>query len=140
MYIYATLLNLLTPKTKEDCSMGIFGAKKEITPDTMLQRKPGMLFNEIDGEVVMLSIENSEYYGMDKVGSRIWQLLENPMPFKELVNRLMDEYEVTEEKCRQETLDFVKKMTEKKLLNYGVIGEKNEDFLLHKEILGDTDY
>ena len=97
--------------------MGIFGAKKEITPDTMLQRKPGMLFNEIDGEVVMLSIENSEYYGMDKVGSRIWQLLENPMRFNELVNRLMDEYDVTEEKCRQETLDFVKKMTEKKLLN-----------------------
>jgi hypothetical protein len=97
--------------------MGIFGTKKEITPDTMLQRKPGMLFNEIDGEVVMLSIENSEYYGMDKVGSRIWQLLENPMQFKELVNRLMDEYDVAEETCRQETMDFVKKMTEKKLLN-----------------------
>ena len=97
--------------------MGIFSSKKEITPDTVLHRKPGMLFNEIDGEVVMLSIENSEYYGMDKVGSRIWQLLENPMPFKDLVARLMEEYEVTEEKCRQETLDFVKKMTEKKLLN-----------------------
>ncbi len=98
--------------------MGIFNPKKEITPDTILQRKPGMLFNEIDGEVVMLSIENSEYYGMDKVGSRIWQLLENPMSFKDLVAKLMEEYEVTEEQCRQETLDFVKKMTEKKLLNW----------------------
>jgi hypothetical protein len=117
LYIYATLLNLLTPKTKEDYQMGIFGPKKEITPDTLLQRKPGMLFNEIDGEVVMLSIENSEYYGMDKVGSRIWQLLESPLQLKELINKLMDEFDVAEEKCRKETLDFVKKMTEKKLLN-----------------------
>jgi hypothetical protein len=96
--------------------MGIFGPKKEIGPDTLLQRKPGMLFNEIDGEVVMLSIENSEYYGMDKVGSRIWQLLEKPMPFKELVARLMDEYEVSEEQCRLDTLGFIKKMTDKKIL------------------------
>jgi hypothetical protein len=39
------------------------------------------------------------------------------MPFKELVVKLMEEYEVTEEKCHQETMDFVKKMSEKKLLN-----------------------
>jgi len=96
--------------------MGIFGSKKEITPDTMLQRKPGMLFNEIDGEVVMLSIENSEYYGMDKVGSRIWQLLENPMLFKELVNKLMDEYDIAEEQCYQDTIEFLEKMIEKKVL------------------------
>jgi hypothetical protein len=117
LYIYATLLNLLTPKTKAQLHMGIFSVKKEIGPDTMLQRKPGMLFNEIDGEVVMLSIENSKYYGMDKVGSRIWQLLENPMQFKELVARLMDEYDVTEEICGKETIDFLKKMTDKKLLD-----------------------
>jgi hypothetical protein len=97
--------------------MGIFGPKKEVGPDTMLQRRPGMLFNEIDGEVVMLSIENSEYYGMDKVGSRIWQLLENPMRFNELVSRLMDEYEVPEEQCRMDTMYFVKRMIEKKLVN-----------------------
>jgi hypothetical protein len=96
--------------------MGIFGMKKEITPDTLLQRKPDMLFNEIDGEVVMLSIENSEYYGMDKVGSRIWQLLENPIRFKDLVDRLMEEYEVSVEQCNQDTLNFIKKMIDKKIL------------------------
>ena len=97
--------------------MGLFSAKKEIGPDTVLQRKPGMLFNEIDGEVVMLSIENSEYYGMDKVGSRIWHLLEKPMKFRDLVSTLMEEYEVTEEQCTTDTLAFLKKITEKKLVD-----------------------
>ena len=98
--------------------MGIFAARKEITPDTVLQRKGDLLFNEIDGEVVMLSIENSEYYGMDKVGSRIWELLENPMSFKEIVARLRDEYEVTEEQCVSDTLAFLNKLQDKKLITY----------------------
>jgi hypothetical protein len=96
--------------------MNIFGSKKEIASDTLLQRNPGTLFNEIDGEVVILSIENSEYYGMDKLGSRIWQLLEKPIYFRDLVSKLMDEYEVTEEQCYSDTLGFVKKIMEKKLL------------------------
>jgi hypothetical protein len=98
--------------------MGITGSKKEIGPETRLQRRPGLLFNEIDGEVVMLSIENSEYYGMDKVGSRIWALLEQPISFKQLVDQLLEEYEVPEEKCREDTLAFVQNLTDKKLINY----------------------
>ena len=96
--------------------MGIFTTTKEITPETILKRKGDLLFNEIDGEVVMLSIENSEYYGMDKVGSRIWELLEQPHNFKELVAKLIDEYEVSEQQCIGDTLVFLNKLTDKKLI------------------------
>ncbi len=98
--------------------MGIFADKKEITPDTILQRKGDLLFNQIDGEVVMLSIENSEYYGMDKVGSRIWELLEQPVSFKELIGKLREEYEVPEQKCAEDTLAFINKLKDKKLIVY----------------------
>lgn len=99
--------------------MGIFTAKKEIGPETVLQRKGDLLFNEIDGEVVMLSIENSEYYGMDKVGSRIWELLEQPYTLKNLVVKLMEEYEVSEEQCNKDTLAYINKLKDKNL----IIGE-----------------
>jgi hypothetical protein len=96
--------------------MGIFAVKKEISPDTMLQRKPDTLFNQIDGEVVMLSIENSEYYGMDKVGSFIWELLAIPISFQELLYKLMDEYDVSEKQCSNDTLTFLYKLLDKKLI------------------------
>ena len=96
--------------------MGIFAIEKKIGPDTVLQRKNDLLFNQIDGEIVMLSIENSEYYGMDKVGSRIWELLEQPVRFKELVDKLMEEYEVSEEQCTTDTLNFITKLCDKKLI------------------------
>lgn len=96
--------------------MGILARKKEITPNTRLQRKSDLLFNEIDGEVVMLSIENNEYYGMDKVGSRIWELLKQQMSYKDLVAKLMDEYEVSEKQCKEETISFLQKLADKKLV------------------------
>lgn len=97
--------------------MGIFVTKKEITPNTILQRKGDLLFNQIDGEVVMLSIENSEYYGMDKVGSRIWELLEKPVSLGTLMAKLMDEYEVSELQCTEDTLTFLNKLAVKKLIS-----------------------
>lgn len=96
--------------------MGIAAKKRVIKPDTILRRKHDQLFSEIDGEVVMLSIENSEYYGMDKVGSRIWQLLEKPINFKQLIKTLLDEYEVTEEQCTEETVNFIEQLVEKELV------------------------
>ncbi len=88
----------------------------KIGDDTILLRKQDQLFSEIDGEVVMLSVENSEYYGMDKVGSRIWQLIEKPIALKLLIGMLLDEYEVTEEQCTKDTLAFLEQLMEKDLV------------------------
>jgi hypothetical protein len=96
--------------------MGIFAARKIIGLDTIIKRKNDMLFNEIDGEVVILSIENSEYFGLDMIGSRIWELLEQPLSFKNLVTSLLEEYEVTEQQCIEDTLIFLNKLVDKKLI------------------------
>ena len=96
--------------------MGILSKKKEIGPDTLLQRKPDILFNEIDGEVVMLSIENSEYYGMDRVGSHIWEKIKEPISFKQLVNNLIKEYNVNEQQCIKDTTIFITNLLDKKLI------------------------
>lgn len=96
--------------------MGIAVKRKEIGPNTILKRKQDQLFSEIDGEVVMLSVENSEYYGMDKVGSHIWQLIEKPVSLKQLIGLLLDEYEVTEEQCMEDTLKFIEQLMDKDLV------------------------
>lgn len=95
--------------------MGI-SSGRELALDTQLQRKEGLLFNKIDNEIVMLSVKNSEYYGMNKIGSRIWEMLEQPKTIRQLIASLLEQYEVTEEKCRKDALTFLKKLDEKKLL------------------------
>lgn len=88
----------------------------EIGLDTLLQRNNNLLFNEMDGEIVMFSVENSEYYGMNKVGSRIWELLVQPVSFKALLKLLMDEFEVAEDKCIHDTLFFVNMLKNKNMI------------------------
>lgn len=88
----------------------------KIKPDSILKRRQEQIFSEIDGEVVMLSLENSEYYGMDKVGSRIWQLLENPVSLREIIEALLEEYDVTEGQCADDTIKFVEQLADKNLI------------------------
>lgn len=76
-----------------------------------------MVFSEMDGEIVMMSIENSEYYGLDPVASRIWELLEQPATIEQLVEKLQDEYEVDYETCLKDVIAFADELLEKKILS-----------------------
>lgn len=96
--------------------MGLLGKKKEIGLDTIIQRRSDLLFNEIDGEVVLLSVENGEYYGMDQVGTYIWKLLEYPHNFKYILNNLINKFDVTEERCKADTSLFLDELMEKRIL------------------------
>ncbi|MBN1143546.1 MAG: PqqD family protein [Bacteroidales bacterium] len=97
--------------------MGLLGKKKEIGPDTIIQRRNDLLFNEIDGEVVMLSIENGEYYGMNIVGSRIWALIERPSTFKDLLVKITQEFNIDAEQAKTDSIHFLEKLLDKKLLS-----------------------
>ncbi len=83
---------------------------------TTIKRNPELVSTDVDGEKVMMSIENGEYFGLDSVGSRIWELIENPIKVEELVNLLIDEFDVSKEKCEIDTIEFLNELMEKKLL------------------------
>lgn len=83
---------------------------------TTIKHNPELVSTDVDGEKVMMSIENGEYFGLDPVGSRIWELIENPIRVESLVNLLVDEFDVTKEQCEIDTLEFLNELMEKKLL------------------------
>jgi hypothetical protein len=87
-----------------------------INLQTKVQRNLNMVSSKIDNELVMMSIENGEYYGLDEVGSRIWELIEKPVVVEELVLALLDEFEVERKDCEVETFEFLEELSSKKLL------------------------
>ena len=64
-----------------------------ITDATILTRSPTVLAAEVDGEVVMMSIERGHYFGLDDIGSDIWKRLEPPCSFSALIDGLAADYE-----------------------------------------------
>jgi hypothetical protein len=56
-------------------------------PEHVLARKTGE-------EMVLLNLDNEQYYGLDEVGTRFWELIEGGAAFGSAVDTLLAEYEV----------------------------------------------
>lgn len=88
----------------------------EITDNTLISRKPEVVFNEIDGEYVMLSIDKGEYYALNEAGSRIWEIIETPSTLRTIINKLHFEFDVEEEQCILDVKEFILEMLNKDII------------------------
>lgn len=68
------------------------------------------LASEIGGETVILGLSAGRYYGVDSVGGRIWQLVQEPVSVSELRERIVAEYEVDPERCEADLLRILQQM------------------------------
>ena len=91
-------------------------SQSPFAPTTTIVRSPDQVSGDLDGKVVLLSIENGEYYNMNEVGSRIWALLEKPTTVAALVDQLLAEFEVDRLTCEKETADFLEQLQRDRLL------------------------
>jgi hypothetical protein len=89
---------------------------KEITKSSIISRSKEIVFNKLDDEIMMMSIKNSEYYGLDNIASRVWEILANPSTLSQIVKTLMEEFEVSEESCYTDITEFLKALDEKNLI------------------------
>ncbi len=91
---------------------------EEIVPDldTILCHSENQVSSEMDGEYVMMNIEEGSYFGADTIGGRIWELLQEPRSVKDICDVLMKEYLVQREECEVDVLDFVKALFSEGLL------------------------
>ena len=83
-----------------------------LTLNTSLTRDPDLVCAEMDGDLVMMSIENGEYYGIGGVGTRIWELLDQPTTIQQLVETIKTEFDIEEDRCRVDVLSFSEKLFE----------------------------
>ncbi len=54
-----------------------------------------VVFQEIDGETVLLNLQREQYFGLDEVGTRIWGMIEEGLSFDGIVEKLAKEYEAS---------------------------------------------
>ena len=76
-----------------------------------------VLSSRIDDEVILMSRQADAYFGLEPIGSHIWELLTvEPSTLDELVQKLMDEYDIEEEACRRDVAVFLSNMSERELI------------------------
>ena len=77
---------------------------------------PQVLFQELDGEAVLLNLESESYFGLDDVGTRIWQLLVEHAQLGRVYAQMQKEYDVEEDRLRRDILQLVAKLDEAGLI------------------------
>ena len=61
-----------------------------------------VLSQEVDGETVLLDLNSEAYFGLDQVGTRIWQLLQEVGELPAVYDIMLDEYDVDGEKLKED--------------------------------------
>ena len=82
----------------------------DLNPDTPLIRDPDLVAADMDGDLVMMSIDNGEYYGVGGVGPRIWELLESPRTVEQITAAIVEEFDVEADTCREDMLGFIRQL------------------------------
>jgi hypothetical protein len=91
----------------------------QISLQSIIARNPEIIHNNIDGEVVIMSITKNNFYGIDKIGSHIWELLENSRSVDEIITVMMQDYEVERETCEKDVIDFLDEALKNELITIG---------------------
>lgn len=93
-----------------------------LNPDSILKVRPAALAERLGEEIAILDPESGLYFGLNNVGARVWELLQEPKSLRDVTGEILKEYEVDPAKCQTDVLALASR-----LLNAGLVevtGEK----------------
>lgn len=88
----------------------------EISLNSRVRIQDDVLFQELQGEAVLLNLKTGVYLGLNQAGTRIWQLLQDDGSLSRVMEVMLREYDVTREKLAQDLLDLIGQMEQQGLL------------------------
>jgi hypothetical protein len=87
------------------------------TLDARVTIAPDAVFRELDGEAVILNLDTGLYFGLNEVGTRVWQLLDAHAELRQVFERLRVEFDVTDDRLRADLLALVEQLRVKGLVH-----------------------
>jgi hypothetical protein len=96
--------------------MSSINASRDITTSSVVAAAKDQVSSDLAGETILLSMQSAMYYGLDEVGSRIWELLRAPIRVCEVRDAIAEEYDVDVERCEADVLGFLRELAAKGLI------------------------
>ena len=73
---------------------------------------PDVLTNSVEGQSVLLNLQNERYYGLDDVGTRMWTTLTTAPSIERAFESLLAEYDVDGDRLRDDLCSLIEKLVE----------------------------
>lgn len=74
-----------------------------------------VVFRELDGEAVILNLNNEEYFRLNRVGADMWKEVTCADSIQTAYEKLLAEYEVDGKTLRRDLTDLLEKLLDKGL-------------------------
>lgn len=84
----------------------------------------GQVSCKLADEAAILDLKSDVYFGLNAVGARIWQLIQEPRMVSEVCSILLEEYDVEPERCRHDLVALLQE-----LAAHGLIEVKDDSSL-----------
>lgn len=71
----------------------------------------------VDGEAVLLDLASGKYFGLNEVGARVWEEVQEETPIDTVVERLLGEFDVEADTLRKDVAELITELEEKGLIS-----------------------
>ena len=71
---------------------------------------------EVDGEMVLLDMNSENYFGLDEIGTAIWQAIQEKETLQEVFELLLEQYDVEPDLLKKDLLAFVNKLVKHRIV------------------------
>ncbi len=99
----------------------IFTRENKNLSHIVISRAEENISTELEGETIILDIVSGVYSGLNPIGTTIWDMLEKAVTFADICNNILGEYQVDEECCTNDLMEFLNI-----LLEHGLVMVQDE--------------
>ncbi len=87
-----------------------------LTLDATLHIPAHVFFTTVDQDAVLLNTQTNQYYALDEVGARFWQLFCDEESLRDVHQILLNEYQVSSAQLEQDLLELLADILENDLV------------------------
>lgn len=88
----------------------------DVTLDSRVSIAEDAVFRELDGEAVILHLDSGMYYGLDPIGTRLWQLIDAHRQLQPVFDAALEEFEVDAATLERDLLQLVSDLAGRQLV------------------------
>lgn len=91
-----------------------------ITSGSKVVASPSQVSRTVGQEAVILELDQGTYFGLDPLGTRVWNLIQEPRTVAELCDAITAEYDVSRERCEADVVALLRRLGENGLVEVAV--------------------
>lgn len=87
-----------------------------ISLESTVVRSADQVSTDLGGEVVILDMQSEEYFSLDGVGTRIWEMIQESRTVQEILDTILSDYAVEPERCERDLLAVLQELADEGLV------------------------